>query len=141
MTKLRFPLIIFCALMTTIDIYLWRADNTLTTDLEVKADQALWLHTALSSSPAAPAAEPAPGALAKMKLLELEIQRANLSEQLTQMEQQDGQRVHLSFEKTRFNQLLTWFDQVYQATGLQPHQVSIERRPADGSLTAQAVYF
>ena len=142
--SLNFTLIIAGVLLVGVNLYLWREETTQITLVEARLEQAQWLRDLVATprQPHAATTQPAAGgALTTMKQLELEAKRAKLDDLLTRMEQQGEKRVQLLFEKVSFNRLLSWFDQVYRSTRLQPRQVLITRQPGDGTVSAQAVYF
>ncbi|MDF1819117.1 MAG: type II secretion system protein GspM [Immundisolibacteraceae bacterium] len=130
-----------CLVLVITGCYLTYANSQLSD--QIAASQARFdeLQTAISTPVKAqrpPAARR--GALAIMKQIELEAKRADLDELLTRMEQHGNDEIHLLFESVNFNALIAWLDQVYQSTGLQPHHLSVSRRPADNRVTARAIY-
>ena len=132
---------VICLLLMITGCYLAYANSQLSERIAASQTQFDELQTAIST-PVTGQRPPAArrGALAIMKQIELEAKRADLDELLTRMEQQGNDEIHLLFESVSFNALIAWFDQVYQSTGLQPHQLSVSRRPSGNRVTAQAIY-
>jgi type II secretory pathway component PulM len=132
---------VVCLLLMITSCYLAYANRQLADQITASKAQFDTLQTAITAP--VTAQRPATtrrGALAMMKQIELEAKRADLDELLTRMEQHGNNEIHLLFESVSFNALIAWFDQVYQSTGLQPHQLSVTRRPSDNHVTAQAIY-
>lgn len=135
---------LICVLLAGLNFVYWQENQALSAKINAKMQQSQWLNQALSAPPDSPAnanGKFAGDALALMKNLELEAKRADLDKLLTRMDQLAVGEVQLVFEAVSFNRLLVWFDQVYQSTGLEPHQVSIQRLPAHGSVRAEMVFF